>query len=332
MCMINQLYYIRRTLCFIVFFFLCNICINGQEYLSVMSYNCENLFDTIHDSGKDDYAYLKDGEYNWSRKRLFSKLKGIAKVISAIDIVRPVDIIALCEVENDSILRYLSQYTKLRNLAYKYFVTNSLDKRGIDVALLYSPFTFHPLTDARIIRPLLIENHKTRDILQISGTINNGDTIDIYVCHLPSQIGGKASFNNSYQVAKCLRCDIDSVIRIRSTANIIVMGDFNADVSSSIIKTICSDDLIDLISDKKPGTYKYKGQWSCIDHIFVSKNMFNSKSVIRASFDESGIFCEPFLLEEDKTYGGYKPKRTFIWRKYNRGLSDHLPVWAKFRY
>ena len=32
----------------------------------VMFYNLENLFDTIHDEGKNDYEYLPDGGNKWT--------------------------------------------------------------------------------------------------------------------------------------------------------------------------------------------------------------------------------------------------------------------------
>ena len=38
------------------------------------------------------------------------------------------------------------------------------------------------------------------------------------------------------------------------------------------------------------------------------------------------IFDSPLLLEQDKKFGGLKPRRTFIGPRCNGGLSDHLPV------
>jgi hypothetical protein len=40
------------------------------------------------------------------------------------------------------------------------------------------------------------------------------------------------------------------------------------------------------------------------------------------------IFSDSFLLEEDKTYSGMKPFRTYSGYKYNGGFSDHLPVYV----
>ena len=32
------------------------------------------------------------------------------------------------------------------------------------------------------------------------------------------------------------------------------------------------------------------------------------------------------LLEKDTTFGGMKPRRTFVGPRYNAGVSDHLPI------
>ena len=47
--------------------------------------------------------------------------------------------------------------------------------------------------------------------------------------------------------------------------------------------------------------------------------------------DKVFINDAPFLLEEDKKYGGVKPLRTFNGYRYQRGFSDHLPLVVRFR-
>ena len=37
----------------------------------VAFYNLENLFDTIHDEGKNDYEYLPDGGMKWTSLKSF---------------------------------------------------------------------------------------------------------------------------------------------------------------------------------------------------------------------------------------------------------------------
>ena len=69
------------------------------------------------------------------------------------------------------------------------------------------------------------------------------------------------------------------------------------------------------------GSYKYKGEWSTIDRFYVSKYFVQDKEIFVESAE---IFSHLFLLEQDKTYLGVKPKRSFIGPHYNGGLSDHF--------
>ena len=113
--------------------------------LTFVELNCENLFDYHHDEGKDDTEYLPEATRHWTKQRYWRKLNHIAQeLLSCSDDGIP-DLIALCEVENDSALIDLTKRSLLRNAGYEYLMTNSPDLRGIDVALLYSPFTFAPI-------------------------------------------------------------------------------------------------------------------------------------------------------------------------------------------
>ena len=47
-------------------------------------YNLENLFDTIHDEGKNDYEYLPDGGMHWTPLKYEHKLHNMAYAISQI--------------------------------------------------------------------------------------------------------------------------------------------------------------------------------------------------------------------------------------------------------
>ena len=155
-------------------------------FLTLVELNCENLFDYFHDEGKQDEEYLPDATRHWNKKRYWRKLNHTAQtLLSASDDGIP-DLIALCEVENDSVMRDLTKRSLLRNAGYEYLVTQSPDLRGIDVALLYSPFTFSPIQSYPLrVKP--VENMRpTRDILYVSGLIPSGDTIHVFV--VPSSL------------------------------------------------------------------------------------------------------------------------------------------------
>jgi predicted extracellular nuclease len=292
------------------------------QTFTIMSYNIENAFDTIHDEGKNDYEYCDGGERKWSQYRLFQKLKSVGKVIAAADEKRPVDLIGLCEVENDTVMQCLTQRTSLSSLGYRYIMTNSLDERGIDVALLYSPFTFHPI-ETESIRPKT-KKDKTRDILHVAGTIAGGDTLDVYVVHLPSKRGGSEGQKLSMSICQQLQAHTDSVRTLRQHPNLLIMGDFNAETNSQQLKLLTrSHHLIDRTAKLQPGTYKYQGEWSILDHILTHTTTL--------SHQQTRILNLSFLTEPDPTHGNVKPYRTYQGPVYQGGVSDHLPVVSVFQ-
>ena len=75
-----------------------------------MSYNFENLFDTIDNPHKNDDEFLPTGEKKWNSYRYNKKLRDIAKVIVAAgqDWHNP-DVIGLCEVKRHLFERFDSQ-------------------------------------------------------------------------------------------------------------------------------------------------------------------------------------------------------------------------------
>ena len=72
------------------------------------------------------------------------------------------------------------------------------------------------------------------------------------------------------------------------------------------------------------GTYKYKGEWGSLDHVFCGNTL---KSLVISC----SIADYKFLLVEDEIYGGVQPFRNFRGAKYLNGYSDHLPLIMKFK-
>ena len=303
-----------------LFIILC-ICpkVEAQDYFSIMAWNVENLFDTLHDDGKQDEEFLPEGNRRWSRYRLFKKLKDIGKTIVAVDSVKPVEVIGLCEVENDTVLTYLTERTPLRRLGYKYVMTHSADERGIDVALLYAPLRFHLIAHESLHAPT---RQPVRDVLHATGTIPTGDTLDIYLLHLPSKLGGAQASSNRKAVIHSILEHTDSICHARQHPHIIIMGDFNDELTGKRMQPFLKQGFVDVIARQKPGTYKYQGQWSVLDHILLKSASIHYSA---------GISAIPFLLEPDQTHQGQKPFRTYLGPRYNGGISDHLPVWLRIK-
>lgn len=298
--------------------------ISSAQTFRAATYNCENAFDTLHDEGHNDHEFLPEGTHRWSRARMYRKLINISKVIASIDSLRPVDVVCLCEVENDSVLTWLTHNTPLTRLGYEYVMTHSLDERGVDVALLYTPLTFRPIS-SRSLRPR-IDGH-TRDVLHVTGRVFSGDTLDIFAVHLPSKLRGKTSEQYRRVIAHQIMETVDSLNIVRTNPNILVMGDFNDDARSATLRKCFSTliNITDNFTSPPNASYKYHGEWSTIDQILINENMHRR-------LKEVHVVSHDFLLEPDVKYGGMKPRRTFVGWKYNDGFSDHLPVTAEFRF
>jgi endonuclease/exonuclease/phosphatase family metal-dependent hydrolase len=117
-----------------------------------------------------------------------------------------------------------------------------------------------------------------------------------------------------------------------------VAGDFNDYASSPALRYLEQQGLHNITAEAKGlraasakrrervlATYRYQGRWESIDHILISAALLDK---VRQTY----INDAPFLLEEDKMYGGVKPLRTFNGYRYQRGFSDHLPLVARFRW
>lgn len=317
----------------------------------IASYNVENLFDCRHDSLKNDYEFLPDALRHWNYTKYKKKLDNIARVITAIGGWSPPALVALCEVENDSVMRDLTRYSILREADYRYVMTQSPDERGIDVALLYQRNLFKLLSYQSLPIDKPNKNSRpTRDILYVCGMILNKDTLDVFVAHLPSRSGG-AKISEPYRIlaAKRLKEAVDSIYQVRNRAQILILGDFNDYPNNKSIRQILKAEAPPAIQDsihrnslyhllarrantqKSFGSYKFQGEWGLLDHIIVCGDLLKEDSPLYTNEANTDVFSLPFLLTEDKKYGGKQPFRTYYGMKYQKGYSDHLPVWADFR-
>lgn len=299
------------------------------SWLTLVELNCENLFDCQHETLKQDTEWLPASVRKWTPARYWRKLNYIGQEILSCQPDRVPDLVALVEVENDSCLYDLTRRSLLRNAGYEYLMTESPDVRGIDVALLYQPFAFRPICyDCLDIQPL--EGMRpTRDILYVQGEVISGDTLHVFVVHAPSRYGGeKATRPSRRLVAHRL---MDAVSQLPADAKVIVAGDFNDYANSPALQELEANGLRNATRETKglygkaKGTYRYEGRWQSIDHVLLSPILcdFVAQTYINDS---------PFLLEEDKKYGGSKPFRTYNGLRYQRGFSDHLPLVVRFRF
>ena len=298
----------------------------AQERVRLVSYNVENLFDCVDDTLTNDNEFLPEATRHWTPYRYWQKLHAVSRAIASIGGDRAPDFVALCEVENDSVMRDLTCRSPLRTVGYDYLMTSSADPRGIDVALMYKPTTFRPFAHQSLSLPF---GQHLRDVLLVSGQLHTGDTLDIFVCHLPSRLNGRKSAQLRGNVVESICMAIDSVCLARTTPRIVVMGDFNDTPQSKALYPLAERAGMTCVTDGLGGSYRYKGKWEQIDHVYLSP------ALLRREGDSTALHLSPrgawnfeadFLVEPESLYGGYRPLRTYNGMRYVGGTSDHLPV------
>ena len=320
----------------------CLVSVQAED-LCVVSYNIENLFHPKHDTvagiEKEDMEWTAEGERRWSYSRYYRKVENIARVLTNIGEWEGVDVVGLQEVENALCVKRLC--TTLRRGEYDFVHYESPDRRGIDVALIYKKSRIDTIATRAIRvsaslngervrledgqsptgRDEVATELRTRDILYVCAQIKGlkkeqADTIHFFVCHLPSQRGGKAESEWKRQAAKrVLQQAVDSVYGVEPNAKIIVMGDMN---SEDLRMRGLKDERM-----KGEGTHKYQGRWTFLDHFYVSPAI--------DSISEARVYDAEWIQETDEKYMGLKPNRTYNGYRYQNGYSDHLPIILRVR-
>ena len=157
-------------------------------------YNLENLFDTCHDAGKNDYEYLPTSSSKWDAIKYTNKLQNMSKVLAEMGSdVLPKSvgcaIIGVSEVENANALTDLVNQPVLKERNIQFVHIEGPDKRGVDCALWYNPKLF-TVRDVKLV-PYVYElpedkDRATRGFLTVSGTLA-GEHVTVIVNHWPSR-------------------------------------------------------------------------------------------------------------------------------------------------
>ena len=310
-----------------------------HDLQTVAFYNLENLFD-IHDNSRtNDNDFLPTSVKKWTPKRYDTKLRNLSFAISNIgkkETGKHPAIIGVAEVESAKAIKDLINQKHLENCNYNYVHYDSLDERGIDVALIYDTTAFE-VTHSEVFRIFLVNEEGmpdyTRDILLVSGFLD-GDIIHVIVNHWSSRREGEKETEPKRMAASNKVDEIIANLRLEhGTIKIIVLGDFNDDPSSNSVKSLVSNSNLynpmETLRSFSRGTTYHGRQWNLFDQIIISTNFFENTSN-KLEFETANIFDEDFLKLFNGKFKG-SPFRTYIGKKYQGGYSDHFPVYAIFK-
>ena len=315
------------------------------KVVNVAFYNLENLFDTLHTAGKNDYEFLPGGQKKYTGAVYLDKLRNLSSVLRDIGTDLSPDgpaIIGVSEVENKSVLEDLVKQEAIRSRQYQIVHYESPDARGIDVGLLYNPKYFIVETSRPVKVTLPPEadgtSHATRDVLLVKGKLD-GETYYILVNHWPSRLGGAASAPSRLAAANVCRAAIDSIYALEPNANIMAMGDLNDNPDNVSVtrglKAVGKADKLkegDLFNpwaefyNKGIGTLAYQDAWALFDQIVISQQVLSKTPANHFRFYKASIFKREDMIQTSGRYKGY-PKRTYNFDNYMSGFSDHFPTY-----
>lgn len=322
--------------------------VSAQKKFSVYAvgfYNQENLFDTCHDEGKNDYDFLPTGSYRWNARKYTHKLQNMARALADLgtDMLPNVGcaVIGLAEVENASALDDLVAQEPLRARNMKYVHIEGPDSRGIDCAMLYNPSLF-TVNDVQL-HPYMQELEQdsvfhTRGFLTVKGILAN-EPVTVIVCHWPSRYS--TSFYRE-SAARQVRAIKDRVLQENPDTKVFVMGDMNDDPTNKSmtdglgckpdVKKVGDNDMFNpwynVLVKQGTGTLAYNGAWNLFDQIVMTPNTLDRKGTKEYShltYLKSQVFRRDYLIQLEGKYKG-NPKRTHAGGVWLDGYSDHLPV------
>lgn len=325
----------------------------SRQRLRIMSYNVENLFDTIDNPHRRDEEFTPSGERQWSKWRYQKKLHALAEVISGCGGAEWPALVGLMEVENSEVLADLTERTGLRQAGYSFALSYGQDERGINVALMWREGLFR-VDSIRSISPRWgdLPERKTRDILYVSGWLKRAVRLHVFVLHLPSRRGGVRS-SDPYRlaIAQQVRALCDSIVAQEGEeANILIMGDMNASADEAplrdglALQSLPAGSVLGAYPPKlgqrselycatertsaqgAPGSYCYRGVWGQIDHVILSRAFLATGSPLRYVQGSAQNYAPPYLHSPYSHAGHATPLSTYSGTFYRGGYSDHYPV------
>ncbi len=315
----------------------------SSQTLKIATYNVDNLFDNIKNG--TEYSEYKAASCNWNNELVTIKLDNITKVICDID----ADIIALQEVENSHILNMLQEHLASVGCQYRYSHITKLPKTTIHNALLSRiPIEKYP--------DILVDGKKRfRSILHVS--VGDNKKLHIFANHW------KAKNRNGVESKRILYAKAlqDTVQQLPPNSEYLMLGDFNSNYDEFLSKNKTTNDtdgitgvnhiLNTIDKDNKLITVEHinkmqhsnlwlelpKSQrWSRgfyhrldnMDAIIIPSTLHDTHDweYITDSFN---VFRKRYLLNKH----GF-PKRWHEGKcKFDtNGYSDHLPIYANFKY
>jgi predicted extracellular nuclease len=306
-------------------------------------WNLENLFDSENAPRTDKLRrVLKKELEGWTDEILEKKVYQLVKMLRTINRSNGPDILGVCEVENENVLKKFRDYLQ-QSLSRDYNIihADTQDERGIDVAFLYDKDKF-AVDPQKVFFHVIVKRYATRDIVQATFRSKISNTEFVLVGnHWPSRSGGQLESEPYRMMAGETLSYFNQRIQDVHGEDmpILVMGDFNDEPFNRSIteyaKSIVSAArvlnarsvpwLYNLMWEaigSRAGTFYYSGEFNVLDQFMVSKGMLIDSAKLKV---RQGSICIEVYPEMSNNGTPWKFGRPGEGLDLN-GYSDHFPI------
>lgn len=309
----------------------------NEEFISF--YNVENLF-TPDPPPVHKLDPTASGLNNWDERKYQNKLFKIAHVFQLMQESEgklPL-FIGVSEIQGDKPLQDLLALEPFSN-DFGIVHYESMDERGVDVALIYDKTKIEILSSEPISYFFTVEKQDydyydtTRDVLYCKVKYENA-VIHVFVLHLPSKREKDVNKPKRDYILADLNTKVKNLI-VSEKESVIILGDFNENPDEVNLSNFLYDDehnkilmnpFLDLYKSGNFSTYHYKSGL-LFDQMILSTNFLQQNFLL--AFKESKVFNHEKLRSWDKKFSD-RPFRTFAGTRYLGGYSDHFPILTVF--
>lgn len=336
-------------------------------------WNLENLFGPANHPPRPDWVkkQVKSDLKGWTTALYNTKLKQLAKVIVAMNGGNGPDILGVCEVEDEAVLKDLVATLAPLLPTRKFgtvFASDDLSSRGIDTAFIYDKRQFS--VDSKLVfNHFVMRRTGTRDILQATfKQATSGKEMVVMANHWPSRYGGSTEDSAGFRATagetlSYWHSRIFEKAPQKDRTPVIAFGDLNDDPwdRSVTINALATREKGDvrrarspkfynltweyMISDatdlngkkrKLEGTLYYNNNGNLFDQILVNRPLLDPKkdSGFKLIDGSAGLFALPAMVSHKTGEGPRRfglPKGNAAKNVTKSGFSDHFPVVLKVK-
>lgn len=307
-------------------------------------WNLENLFDHRLAAGRPPELRRRlAGELDgWTAAVRDRKIRQLASIIEQMFDGAGPDILGVCEVESERVLRRLADRVSITGRDYQVSTHDSEDARGIDVSFVFDANVLGvTATDHQVV----VKRTATRDIFWAEFQENDGPQQSFHVVadHWPSRSGGQyASEPFRMLTGETVSSILDELMQENGDElPALVVGDFNDEPFNRSMREYLLGTrdrnrvtrartprvmnlMWPLMAGANPGTFRFGSDWYMLDQILATKGMLLDRSPVTVRPDTVEIFRPAEMLGS-----AGRPRR--FGRPSNDsldedGFSDHFPI------